>query len=597
MKKGDLTHKFFLAALRLGQPRVYKYYRFYDKTQWYDQAALRDLELKRLQEIVTFAYEHTVFYKNKFTKAGVKPSDLKSLEDIQKFPLTTKEELKDALKAGEVGSSEEKIVMLKTTGSSGVPFIFPINEDGKAERMGGFLRTIEWYGHFLGARNARFWRTGTKDAKSTLLQNVFGRRLELSIYNVEDPENSVLSPERVDQFLLQLNKFKPAVIDGYVSSFVYMAQYIIDHKIEAYSPESIVTGAEYLSNESRELIEKAFQCPVYNRYGGTEIGLMAHECAKKGMHIMSDKAYGEVVMPDGTTAPSGVLGDIVYTDFTDRALPFIRYKVGDRGIAEDPTAQCECGRSLPMFRSIEGRINDLMPLQDGTVLVTHLWFKLFREFEDKIRQFQVIQEDLDLFRVNVVLEYPEADLSELHDQVKQFVRGGTVHWEVVQSIVPGKGGKLRHTISEVPYELNANRDTVLRESPIEILDVASLKAHEEVDEDYVVQLAEEVSADNLVKKPLLVDAKTHTILDGHHRYRVAQRLGLKRLPAVTVDYMSTLIHLEPFRDDNLTKQMVLDYAGRGQLFPYKTTKHVFGEHHLPVIQCLPEANVPLDKLT
>jgi hypothetical protein len=418
----------------------------------------------------------------------------------------------------------------------------------------------------------------------------------LSIYNVDDPKNSTITKDRMDEFIRKINRYKPEVIDGYVSSFVYIADYITKNQIQLYRPQAIVTGAEYLSPEARQKIEQAFGCKVYNRYGGTEIGLMAHECGAGNMHIMADKAYAEIVA-DGRPVAPGELGKIVFTDFTDRILPFIRYEVGDMGIAADPEQRCPCGRGLPMLQSIEGRINDLMPLKDGSVMVTHLWFKLFREFQF-IRQFQVVQEDYDLFRMFAVLEpgQADADLSELKAQVQQFVPGATVHWHVVPEIVPGKGGKLRHTISEVPFAFNENRDTPLREAAIERVRVDQLKPHEEVDESYVTQLAEQITADRLLKKPLVVDAEHLVILDGHHRYHVALALGLEKVPVVKVNYFDEQIQLEPFRDDALTKEMVIERGRAGQRFAYKTTRHLYGVHRLPIVQCLPEANAPIDEL-
>ena len=338
--------------------------------------------------------------------------------------------------------------------------MFPINKDAEDERVGCTLRTREWYGHDFGVKNVRLWRTTNNESIGSKLKRRVLSRLDLSIYNTDSPEGSYLNDEKIKSYLNSINKYKPLVIDGYVSALVLISQYILEHTVYVYSPKSIVTGAEYLSFESRKIIEKAFKCRVYDRYGGTELSLMAHECEKGKFHIMSDKLYFEI-LKDGRPAKPGELGEVVVTDFTNKALPFIRFKVGDLAVAEEPTKICSCGRTLHLVRKIEGRINDLIILKNGNILVTHVWHKLFRDYPE-IKEFQVIQKEYDLFHINIVLTDKNFDLTELQESVSMFLPDSKIEWYIMDQIPPGVGGKLRHSISEVPIYLNQIRTSLIR---------------------------------------------------------------------------------------------------------------------------------------
>jgi hypothetical protein len=188
--------------------------------------------------------------------------------------------------------------------------------------------------------------------------------------------------------------------------------------------------------------------------------MIAHECETGGMHIMSDKLYLEV-LKDGKLAKPGELGEIVITDFTNKALPFIRFKIGDIAVAEDKMKICSCGRTLHLVREIEGRINDLIILKNGNILITHVWHKLFRDYPE-IKEFQVVQKEYDLFHINLVLTDKDFDLTKLKKNVALFLPNSKIVWRILDQIPIGKGGKLRHSISEVPVYLNQIRAGLIR---------------------------------------------------------------------------------------------------------------------------------------
>jgi len=132
-----------------------------------------------------------------------------------------------------------------------------------------------------------------------------------------------------------------------------------------------------------------------------------------------------------------------------------------------------------------------------------------------------------------------------------------------------------------------------------LVNINVLKPHEEVDEEHLRELQSQIASDGVLKKPVIVDAETMTILDGHHRVEALRRLGAEKVPAVLVQYRSPRILVRSWNGGTPpSKDEVVARASRGELFPPKTTRHVYrngrGEVHLS--ELAGEVNLPLDRL-
>ena len=337
-------------ALKLAQPETARAYHQYQKSQYWSPKKLQKHQETQIKKILTHAYLHHPFYHQKFQNSGVTPQDFKTISDLARFPTTTTSELKQAIAAGHFAPTlDSKISWLETTGSTGTPFRFPLDQAAAHHRTGAILRTIEWYHHHLGDKTARLWRTSRSQTLSDKLKrNLLGRRLDITIYDADHPEDSWLDDNKLNSIYKKLKTSGIKILDGYVSALTLLAQYVTDQNLEL-NLDSVVTGAEYLSPQARNLIETAFNCRVYNRYGGTEIGWIAHQCSKaKGeqLHVLVDKLHLEILKNHQPVKP-GELGEIVITDFTNTALPFIRFQIEDTAIAAKRKEVCQCGRTLP----------------------------------------------------------------------------------------------------------------------------------------------------------------------------------------------------------------------------------------------------------
>ena len=462
---GTMVNSLAETALRVASRSTWQQLSDFRRSQWQSTEELRWQSWRQTREMLRYAFNATPFYREKFRAAGIKPDDIRLPEDFAAVPIVTKDELRAALKehwplASNVPTGQ--LSTLVTTGSTGAPFTFPIDKEAERKRAAMMFRDIEWYGHRLGDRNARLWRTDAHPAlPERLKRQVLGRRLEISTHDDGDPLGAGIDEAKLQSWCDSIRRYRPKALDGYVSALTLLARYITQNHVQDVRCGAVVTGGEYLSDHARKLIEDAFGCPVFNRYGGTEMGFMAHECGQQPehkLHVNSEILWLEFLV-NGHPALPGELGEVVVTDFSNRAMPLIRYRVGDVGAPASLDERCPCGRGLPLMNKVEGRINDLFVLPDGRMLVSHVWHKLFRD-KDFVREFQLVQRQKDLVQVDVVLD-PNVHLNgqyeALKHEVQRFLPGCTIIWNEVGAISRGAGGKLRHSISEVPIALNQIR--------------------------------------------------------------------------------------------------------------------------------------------
>jgi hypothetical protein len=132
-----------------------------------------------------------------------------------------------------------------------------------------------------------------------------------------------------------------------------------------------------------------------------------------------------------------------------------------------------------------------------------------------------------------------------------------------------------------------------------LIDLESLKEHEEIRPDYLEELKNEILSDGILKMPIAVDKKTYIILDGHHRLHALKKIGCKRIPVILFDYQSPEIEVLPHREgETVTKEMIIQTALKGRRMPPKTSKHMImieGElKHISILETV--INVPLEKL-
>jgi phenylacetate-CoA ligase len=180
----------------------------------------------------------------------------------------------------------------------------------------------------------------------------------------------------------------------------------------------IFTSGELLRPAVRQAIADAFGAPVYDVYGSSETKEIAWECPAGGMHINADVVRVEVLDEAGQPVPVGVEGNLVATLLVNRAMPLLRYRVGDRGsLLAEP---CACGHPFPLLGVVTGRRADMLVLEGGHRVSPYALTCAMERVGDVLR-YQVTQLEPARLRVRAILD-GAADRAQVAGRIRSVIR-------------------------------------------------------------------------------------------------------------------------------------------------------------------------------
>jgi len=340
---------------------------FWDREETISTEELQKLQLLRLQEVITRVYHAVPFYKELFDRHGVCPEDLKSLDDLSRFPFSTKDALRDNYPFGLFAVPLKDIVRLHaSSGTTGKPIV-----------VGYTRQDIQtWSG--LIARIATMAGVTRDDVAQVcfsygLFTGGFGLHYGLEKVGATVVPASVGNTEK--QIML-LRDFGVTVLVCTPSYALYLAETAKELGIEpqALPLEIGMFGAEPWSEEMRRQIEESLGLHATDNYGLSEIigPGVSGECREQcGLHINEDHFLAEVVDPvSGKALPAGAEGELVFTTLTKEAFPVIRYRTKDISVID--REPCACGRTLARMRKVAGRADDMLIIRGVNVFPSQI---------------------------------------------------------------------------------------------------------------------------------------------------------------------------------------------------------------------------------
>jgi phenylacetate-CoA ligase len=352
-----------------------------------------ETEMELLPGILENAYEKVPAYKKKFDESGIKPADIKSLDDLRKLSPTTKEDIRSDYDSFISRDYEkEKLLRHFTSGSTGSPMAVYRSVDffQKYNAYISFFREmmgvkltdprISFGGKVvvpIDQKKPPFWRF-----------NPAWNQLYMSPYH--------MSEKNLPVFIERIRKHKPAEILGYTSAITVLARFLVEHEITDINPKVVFTNSEPLREWQRTIMEKAFQCPVREWYSTIEHLFFAFQCSEGNYHFMPGLGIVEI-LTDGKPAKEGEPGEVYGTTLLKYSSPYIRYKILDSVVPGGDS--CKCGLHLPYLTTILGRIDDLIATPDGNYL--GMGMLIFQAIPD-LREGQLVQEDFEKFTAYLV---------------------------------------------------------------------------------------------------------------------------------------------------------------------------------------------------
>lgn len=417
-----------------------KFYNFLMKSQWWPKEKLEKFQNERLRIIIKHAYENVPYYRRIFDERGLKPKDIQTKEDLKLLPVLTKEDVRkhfNELIAKNADRYEGYV--FKSGGTTGTPLKFYRDRISSIIHSAAVWRYRNWAGFSHSERWVVMrYDTFTK-SEQKVPYRIEGNTMYLSSFH--------LKYENARDYLSIIERFNPKAIWAFPSTLYVMAKYIENKKIKPdFNLVAIFTSSETLFKNYRTLIEKIFNCKIYDWYGSNEGIISAGECPEGGYHINEDGVI-EIVDYKNNVCSTGERGKVIGTSLWNYTMPFIRYELGD--IASLSNRKCKCGRGLPLLQSIEGRVDDIIITKDGR-LVGRL-DEAFH-YSDGIRESQIVQDEIGRITIKIVkdVNFFDKDIEILDEELrKRLSNSMEISYEFVNEIPKTGRGKYRFVISNI----------------------------------------------------------------------------------------------------------------------------------------------------
>ncbi len=447
-----LSRGIFRAHERLlGRP-TFDYLNELEQTQHFSRDDIKDLQLKRLRQLLNTAIEHSPWHAQRIRNAAVDP-DLMDWEQFFQLPLMDKE---DARRHGDEMLWREApggIFRYNTGGSSGEPLIFHFGRKRQAVDAACRMRARHWWRLEPGYREVFLWGAPVELNRTDRIKQVRDRLCNQLLLNAFE-----MSPKRMDEYLELLQRFQPQCIYGYASSLALLAEHAEKRgRIpELTALELISTTGEPLYPHQREIIGQVFNVPVANEYGARDAGLIALESPAGQMLVNSEWIVVEIVDDQGKAVSDGDMGEVVITHLASEVQPFIRYRTGD--MARWNRESCPQGRGLEVLQEVTGRSTDFVIRPDGTIMHALALIYVVRDTPG-VRQFKIIQQDLHQVSVQIVKEpalWQEENARSIQQGLQQRLgEDVTISIELLEQIPAEKSGKYRYVVNQMDCALTA----------------------------------------------------------------------------------------------------------------------------------------------
>lgn len=426
-------------------------YNFLKDSQHWTADELEKYQLERLNDLLEHSYENVPYYRQVFEKRDLKPSDIYDFDSLSLLPLLTKDIIKNNFKDLKATNfPENKLEHVTTGGSTGDPMGFYYEKGVSRAQEWAFIKTLwDRVGYRFRDKCAILRGNVVKDAENGRLweKTFFNRWLILSTYHMTD--------ENLEIYVEKIRKFDPKFIQAYPSNITILAKYMEKNGLDPFKNlKAVLCGSENIYPWQKELVERVLNCRVYSWYGHSERTILAGECElSSNYHIFPEYGIFELIDDKGNVT-SDDKGIIVSTSLTNYAMPFIRYKTDDIGIIS--TEKCACGRNYPLFKTIEGRLQEyILTKNRNLVSLTALIFSQHFESFSLIKEMQIVQKEPGKIVIKIIPETgysPENEEEILYKLTNVVADDLEVSFEYVDQIARTKSGKHKFLIQEL--ELN-----------------------------------------------------------------------------------------------------------------------------------------------
>lgn len=383
---------------------------------------------ERLRSILEYAIHNVPFYENI------------SNADIELFPVMSKPVYKEQGKRCRSREylEDDKLCIASTSGSTGTPLVVYQDADKKSRMRADLVAAHEAIGWNLGDHYV-FIRNWVSNYKQSPFKNFAQNVTNISVTDFDDEKKAWLCKH--------LDKHPNSIIFGYASSVCDYLAYIRREKIDAskFGVKLIVCDSDELTSINRKALEETFSCIVINRYDNEENGLLAISTPHRDELIVNyPSLYVELLKLDSDDpVQPGEMGRVVVTDLFNRAMPLIRYDIGDLAVSPDMPGK------IRMFTVICGRKSDCIYSTDGKI-ISAVAISGITEVFDTIVRYQLVQTSETEYEFHYVGLIGQKDMQELSRRLHTALGANAQVRYISEKDIPlGKNGKAKTTIFAV----------------------------------------------------------------------------------------------------------------------------------------------------
>lgn len=399
---------------------------------------IQKIQLQRLKKLLSYVYENVPFYKKKFDEAGVKPEDLKTLDDLRYFPFTTKDDLRNAYPYDMFAVPLKKIVRVHA--SSGTT--------GQVTVVGYTKNDIETWSNLMARTLVACGVT-----EDDIVQNAYGYGLFTGglgfHYGAEKIGATVIpmSGGNTKRQVRVMKDFGTTVLTCTPSYSLYLAEVAEEEGIDVSELKLRIGifGAEPWSEEMRKEIESKLHLRAHDIYGLSEVigpGVSVECEERNGLHIFEDHFLVELIDPNtGEYVEEGKVGELVITTLTKEGIPVVRYRTKDLvSLNYEP---CPCGRHFVRMSKVLGRSDDMLIIRGVNVFPSQIE-EILMQIEGTEPHYMIIvdrKDHLDVLEVHVeVNEKLFSDemkrLQEVEQKIKEEIQSNLGVSAVVKLVEP-----------------------------------------------------------------------------------------------------------------------------------------------------------------
>ena len=400
-----------------------------------DYIRLKKIQEKRLHKLMKKAYQ-IPFYRERFDRAGVKPEDIRTAEDLVKLPPLTKDELRAWMNEEAEKPKYKDWFHDTTSGSSGKPLMLLYSPKEKAFMMADWFRVMRMAGYnpFRGKTMSRKSAHSTSAGADTFLQK-FGI-LRRGFLNQYAPEEDMIK---------QVNEYKPDFLYMNKTELMRLCLYCKENHSDIWQPKFFCASGEMTDPAARKLFKEILGDGIIDAYGSAETGSCMLKLFDSPEHIIHYDAYVINIYDENDRLADA--GSVVITPLFKTDIPLINYKIGDKAISE-------VRDGVRYVTSLQGRMNDFFRYDTGEVTTFFEIAPIIAHCEDVV-QIRFVQDSYTHIVVQCVqskeslktLEQIEKELDEALN--KKFKHHMDIDFEWSNSIPPDSNGKLRMIVCKV----------------------------------------------------------------------------------------------------------------------------------------------------